>query len=198
LKHGTEADHSAAVYEQPPAPQKWRVVSWEAFRHKKKNGPKPTEFCNGCKDATPTTECVYCGYQPAPDTLKITYTVEPEDASGELARETISEWVCLEHNGDDRAHKFARKNATRWWENHSIAPVPASISEALGLFNDGALARPATITTVKEGAFYRITHREIGKLPESWGIGDSWEGDEWETPAPVASEWETQAEEIPF
>lgn len=172
LKHGTEADTQSAVLEKQPEPETWTVKSWAAGRHRKKKQSAD---------------------EPKPDTLRIDYQVVPVGGDG-IAAETISEWVCLEHEG------FALRNAKQWWTNHSLAPLPTSIDEALALLNQGACARPAEITTLAEGRFKTIIRRDIGKLPETWGIGDSWEADEWAAMVPGdKSEWTAAKDDlIPF
>jgi DNA repair protein RadD len=177
LNHGTEADTTSDVMEKPPEPETWTVKSWAAGRHKKKKAE-----------------------EGAKDTLRIDYTVNPVGVEGELSTDVVSEWVCVEHDG------FAQRNARKWWATHSLAPFPGSIGEALGLFNAKALAMPSEIVTLKDGRWQRVTGRTVGMLPQTWGVGDSWEGprDEWAArPAVRESEWdryEKQREEdaVPF
>ena len=200
LKHGTEADTESNVYDKPPEPKRWTVKSWEAMRHAKKGAAKPTVGCPGCALAAFDRPCEECAYTPVPETLRINYSVVPEGVDGELAAEVVSEWVCVAHLGDDRAHKFARRNAEKWWASHSISECPRTIEEALKLFNEKALAMPEALVTIADGRFTRITNRTLGKLPETWGVGDSWESDpadEWAT-LPARSEWEQPVDEVPF
>lgn len=123
-------------------PEKWIVNSMSVARHVKKTS-----------DAN------------APNTMRVDYACTPfnEEDQGTLAGKRISEWVCLEH-----PHGYAKNKAYQWWKAHSNADCPDDIDEAISLFYRGAVAMPATITTLKEGGFYRITHAEIEAKPELW------------------------------
>ena len=138
--HETEADGESALLAEQVAPQTWIVESVDWSRHRKKKG-------------TPDD----------PDTLRVDYVCTlADEPSGNLSRKTISEWVCLEHDG------FARTKAALWWRARSLAPVPADIDEALELWHRGAVAAPERITTKREGRWYRILSAEIDEKPESW------------------------------
>lgn len=72
-----------------------------------------------------------------------------------------SEWICIEHSG------FARNKAVQWWRRRSHAPVPATVDDAVGMADAGALA-PATMITVRRVAgeeFDRISDYELGAIP---------------------------------
>jgi DNA repair protein RadD len=104
-----------------------------------------------------------------PDTLRVDYL-----CTGAGPAKTISEWVCLEHDG------WARKKAHKWWRERSKAPVP-DIETAISLFLRGAVASPSRITTIKEGKFWRVTKYDLDPIPEEWAeevAEDPWEEEE--------------------
>lgn len=139
-KHDRQSDQESALLAEQVAPQEWIVESVEWSRHRKKKG-------------TPSD----------PDTLRVDYACAlAESGGGNLARETISEWVCLEHEG------FARLKAARWWREHSLAPVPVNIDEAIELWQRGAVIMPERIRTQREGRWYRVVGREIDERPTEW------------------------------
>lgn len=203
-RHGTAADTTSSAFGYtPPAPEVWTVKSWSAARHTKK-GWKGCKYCNpamldedgrpACDEAIEQGEtCDACGAQRPHDTFRVDYECFPLGHEGNLTGETIREWVCLEHF----SKPTVQRKAWEWWGTHSLAPVPGNIAEAFALFNAGALARPSEITTIRDGHFPRITHRVIGKLPETWGNMDADSDapiDEWASPANVAA----AAGDIPF
>lgn len=108
--------------------------------------------------------------EDAPNTLRVTYAVEPycsEPIAGNLATKEISEWVCLEHEG------WAKTNALQWWRKHSIADLNEDgfdwpIDAAVSLFERGAVANVLSITTMRDGHFYKIINREIDERPQEW------------------------------
>lgn len=137
-RHDTTAGGDAILSEQVPA-TRWIVEEVALSKHKKKNG-------------TPDD----------PNTLRVDYICQPEDGgNGNLSQKTISEWVCLEHDG------FARVKANKWWATRCKVPVDG-IDEAIDLFNRGAVASPAFITTKPEGKFIRIVEYELDPIPEEW------------------------------
>lgn len=192
LKHGERADAESEVYQQPERPIDWDVKAWEWSRHKKKY-----KRCGEACDKTRAGEdCEECGATRPPDTLRIDYRVYPAGVTGDLAGETVREWVCLEHEG------FARRNAEQWWKAHSISECPATIDEAISLLSQGAAAMPSEIRTLADGRFVRVVDRTVGIMPETWEKSDSWEGDDsngWAN-VPSGSEWEPAKtdDEVPF
>lgn len=142
--HDGKADEHAQVL---AAPEEWCVGEVSYHYHTKTKDP------NG----TPT--------------LRADYYCQPADGEGgNLEGKTISEWVCLEHEG------YARRKAVKWWKQRTLAEVPDTIEDALALCNSGALAAPHTLTTIKDGKWYRITKAELDAKPEEWGA----ELDEWD------------------
>jgi len=137
--HGTNPDGSPILEADIP-PTVWIVEEVHASRHVKKNNE-----------------------HGSPDTMRIDYVCVPEDGTGgNLERKTISEWVCIEHDG------FARSKAALWWSARSNAPCPTEIDSALSLWGRGALASPTKLTTRPQGKFVRIVSVELDSKPESW------------------------------
>lgn len=133
-------------------PQRWEVVGIELARHvKRKREPG------------------------AVDTLRVDYLCQPVDGSGNISEQRISEWVCLEHPPG-----YAYRKACLWWRGHSKAPMPATIDDAIDLWKRGAVLGPATIETIRDGKWYRITSRQMdGELPEQWS--ETADSETWET-----------------
>jgi len=135
-KHGTNPDGSPILEADVPE-TRWTVEEVLFSRHKKKNGGPDT-----------------------PDTLRVDY-VCTDSSGGNLARQTISEWVCLEHDG------FAQTKAHLWWSARSNAPAP-DIDEAISLWKRGAVAGPSSLVTKPNGRFVRIVSVELDPKPETW------------------------------
>ena len=95
-------------------------------------------------------------------TLRVDYTAHKEGAEGNLAQEQISEWICLEHEG------FAGRKAARWWTARSIAPVPATVEDAVDLCRRGAVAAPRSINIAKQGRWWRVLSAELDAKPDEW------------------------------
>jgi len=98
-----------------------------------------------------------------PDTLRVDYL---------CGAQSISEWVCLEHEG------FAKRKAALWWRARSLAPVP-NINDAIDLWLRGALAMPSRLTARKEGKFWKILSVDLDPIPETWSeevAGEVFEG----------------------
>ena len=68
---------------------------------------------------------------------------------------TISEWVCLRHEG------YARTKARQWWVEHSDAELPRAISEAIEAWHLGKLRMPCRLLAVQDGRFFKIKDREF-------------------------------------
>jgi DNA repair protein RadD len=84
----------------------------------------------------------------------------------------VSEFLCFGHTS-----KYARDKAAMWWRERSMAPVPATVMDALALAHKGALAEPSTIT---------IVHKPGDKYPEIVGFS---------LPDPPHFEWTDQEDE---
>lgn len=135
-RHEETADSSSEVL---AVPERWAVVGINMARHiKKKDDGKP-------------------------NTLRIDYIVVPWDTpGGNLAEQTICEWVCVEHEG------FARQKAKAWWQQRSMAPLPDDIDAAIELWRRGALASTVSITTKREGRWHRIIDATLDEIPTDW------------------------------
>lgn len=157
VKHETTADHDSAITGQTP-PETWKVhrVTWA--RHTKR------------------------GNGDAPPTLRVDYDCSRGD--GDM-KQTISEWVCLEHEG------YARTKAGLWWQARSVADCPDTVSEATHLMDRGCCRNPATITTDKDGRWYRIKSVEFDTdRPSEWAEEDE--------PLEVLSEFSGFDDDVPF
>ena len=117
-------------------PVTFKVKSWSFVRHYKK------------------------GSSDAPNTLRVTYFGE-----GDLDP-TIDEWVCLNHDG------FALRKALKWWQDHSdenIEDVAEAletdfVGAAIDIEQRGYCRRPAELTAVQDGRWWRIIGRVAGEL----------------------------------
>jgi superfamily II DNA or RNA helicase len=100
------------------------------------------------------------------------------------------EWVCVEHSG------WANERALSWWNERTLAPMPATSQEAAKLATLGYLAEPTQIEIVKPPGekFSRITKYWLGPKvdPDEVLI----EVDEWG--AEVRAGSVVSDEEIPF
>jgi DNA repair protein RadD len=114
------------------------VVTVSYSVHRKRNKP----------DATPT--------------MRVDY--ECERKAGDLL--TISEWVCIEHEG------YAQKKAVAWWLARSTDRFPLNCDEAVASGRAGRLASAHHITAIQEGRFWRISRCELDERPEIT-VGDA-------------------------
>lgn len=130
-RHGDKAAEAALLEAMQP-PQKWLV---------------------DCIDAQPWTN-----KKTQSRTLRINYGCVMDGASGNLIREEISEWVCLEHDG------FAGRKAAEWWRKRCRTPA-TSIEHAMELWLRGAVALPRCITAKREGRFWRVTDYVLDPIP---------------------------------
>jgi DNA repair protein RadD len=159
VKHESQADHESAITGQAE-PETWKVhrVTWA--RHTKKAGPG----------------------EGSPPTLRVDY--DCSRGGGDM-KQTISEWVCVEHTG------YARTKAGLWWQARSIADCPETVSEATHLMDRGCCRNPASITTDKDGRWYRIKSVEFDTdRPAEWADEDE--------PVEVLSEFVGFDDDIPF
>lgn len=58
--------------------------------------------------------------------------------------ESVSEWICFNHQG------YARAKAEAWWKARSISLVPKNVDQALYLADEGFLAKPIKIRISKQ------------------------------------------------
>jgi DNA repair protein RadD len=156
VKHESSADHESAITGQTP-PEVWTVCSVGCARHTKKNDPE------------------------AHPTLRIDYDCQQDG----MMKQTISEWICLQHSG------YARTKAGLWWQARSLLDCPDDITEAIDLIRRGALRNPATITTEREGKYFRIKSVEFSEeKPTEWREPDE--------PVEVLSDGDGFDDEAPF
>jgi DNA repair protein RadD len=138
VKHESSADHESQITGQTP-PEVWTVCSVGCARHTKRNDPE------------------------AHPTLRIDYDCQQDG----MMKQTISEWVCIQHSG------YARTKAGLWWQARSLLDCPDDITEAIDLIRRGALRNPATITTERDGKYFRIKSVEFSEeKPTAWREAD--------------------------
>lgn len=132
-RHESKADNAAILAKQE-TPKRWLVEEVRMSRHTKRQEP----------DGIPT--------------LRVDYLCREPDGN---LRRSISEWVCLEHEGYAQAKAFA------WWGLRSIA-TPASIDDAVSLWKRGAVATPTAVTVKNNGKWDRIIKYELDPRPDEW------------------------------
>lgn len=98
-------------------------------------------------------------------TLRVDYECQLDGREGNLTREVVSEWICLEHEG------FAGRKAADWWRLHCVVPT-ASIEEAVELWRAGVVGSPRWIETKKDGRFFRIVARGEIERPDADEVED--------------------------
>jgi DNA repair protein RadD len=92
----------------------------------------------------------------APPTLRVDYVVSKGE--GNLQRQVIPEWVCLQHVRGN----FGKTMAGLWWERRSDCEEPDTIDDALALLAMGVARKPVKITTKKDGKFTKVINCEWG------------------------------------
>ena len=132
VTHESVSDDQSAIV-GTPEPEVWAVESVAWARHTKKKDPD------------------------APPTLRVVYTCQPfgEEYTGDLTQERISEWVCFEHEG------FALRKAHEWWKQRSNADAPTSVDEAISFLDRNMARQPVTITTQRDGKWFRVLSAEF-------------------------------------
>ena len=129
--HGSTADEDSGITGATP-PEIWDVTAVAWSRHQRKDDPT------------------------AYPTVRVDYMCQPHgETPGNLSGKKISEWVCFDHEG------FARTKACLWWTCRSDVEVPDSVADALVMLDRGACRQPVTITTEKDGKWYRIKQAEF-------------------------------------
>jgi DNA repair protein RadD len=95
--------------------------------------------------------------EDSPPTMRVEYVT-----STGLLRESVSEWICIEHDG------WARQKAASWWSQRSLAPCPASVDEAVALAKAGALAtcEAITVSVIAGEKWPKIVGYKLGARPE--------------------------------
>lgn len=125
-------------------------------------------------------------------TLRVDYVCQLDGAEGNLTRDTISEWVCLEHEG------FPKRKAFEWWTARCAVAI-GSIDEAVDAWKVGAVGHPEWIEARKEGRFYRITKYGPIEIPQAEDYRDELNAVRAESEE-TDNEWAAwgSAEDIPF
>ena len=150
IKHDATADQDSAVLMSQVKPERWEVIEVSSAVHTKRGGDEGT-----------------------PKTFRMDYVCKPfgDEDGGNLSVETISEWVCIEHDN------FARRQAERWWFNRTEIPVPWSAEEAVEIQRGQGLADTLEIVTKRDGKYRRIISHVLGEKPDCWeqSTPESWE-----------------------
>jgi DNA repair protein RadD len=159
-RHETQAGSDQVLSGNEPIVE-WVVDEFAMARHKKKGG-------------TPDD----------PDTLRIDYICHEPGTDGNLARQRVSEWVCLEHDG------YAGRKAQDWWLKRCLVSANG-IDDAIELWERGAVATPTAIRTKKDGKWLRVVGYDLDPIPER----DEWR-DVGESVVDVNDEW--AMDDVPF
>ena len=85
-------------------------------------------------------------------TLRIDYDCTQGEG---FMKETISEWVGIEHSG------YAQTKAGLWWEARSKTYCPQTVADAITMLYANVCRHPATITTEMDGKYCRIKSVEF-------------------------------------
>jgi len=129
--HDSEADDQSSITGHT-APEVWDVVGCAWAQHNKRGQP----------EASPT--------------LRLDYKCQPvDDDLGNLTEVSISEWVCIEHDG------YAGTKASQWWQTRSSAPRPDTVEEATEMMDRHMCRVPSKITTTRDGKWFRIVSVEF-------------------------------------
>lgn len=94
--------------------------------------------------------------------MRVTYSCKL-DGEGNIDY-PISEWICLEHQG------LPRSKAIQWWHSHCDYEVPGDVDTAVDLYRRGMVAKPKSLTAVKQGKFWQIVDREIEEIPDPLAV----------------------------
>ena len=90
-----------------------------------------------------------------------TMRVEYQTGVG-LAPDSVSEWICIEHEG------WARQKAAAWWSMRSVVACPSSVDAAVALANAGALAtcEAVTVAIIAGEKWPKLVGYKLGARPE--------------------------------
>ena len=134
-RHDSEADKDSAILERQQKPQAWVVEGIRYSLHVKRDTGQRS--------------------------MRVIYDCLPDSPdAGELERQSISEWVCLEHAG------FPRRMAERWWHERAKGPIPLDVEDGLEIARAGGLADTRAIKTKKDGKYFRIVDYTLGEIPD--------------------------------
>jgi DNA repair protein RadD len=129
-RHDSTADTDSQLTGPMPA-EEWTVIDVIYKRHTKRDD------------------------ELAPPTLRVDYVVSKGE--GNLQRQVVPEWVCLQHVRGN----FGKTMAGLWWERRSDCEEPDTIDDALSLLAMGVARKPSKITTKKDGKWTRILSCEF-------------------------------------
>lgn len=146
-----------------------------------------TRLCTGCRHEFPPPETKH--HAQADDTPVLSTVSTPQDQSvmdvsynvhikmGDPSAtktmrvdyqlsylKTVSEWVCIEHDG------FARNRAELWWAARCHRQCPDTVEEAVTIARMGLLAHPITVQVDESGKWPQITKVVLRDKPE-WEPG---------------------------
>lgn len=88
--------------------------------------------------------------------VRVDYVVAKDGVEGNLSTQTISEWICPQHSG------FARSKFLAWWDAHTVCEAPDTAADCVDLLKMGVARWPLTITTTRDGKWYRVTEHDFG------------------------------------
>jgi DNA repair protein RadD len=74
-----------------------------------------------------------------PDSLRVTYTTRTT---------SVSEWICLEHDG------YARDKARAWWKRRASSAAPSSVTEGMRRLNE--IRQPSEIKVRQVGRYFEV------------------------------------------
>lgn len=117
------------------------------------------------------------GKEGKKDTLRVHYDCHRDGEDGNLATETINEWVCIEH-----PFGYAKTKAKEWWKKFSAFNMPDTIAEALELINRGGLADCRAIEARRDGRWWRVLRHVVGDKPDELTPIEEWEEEDSEVP----------------
>lgn len=123
-----------------------------------------------------------------PPTMRVEYFTELG-----LRPESVSEWICIEHDG------WARAKAENWWRLRSHAPTPATVETAVNIARKGALANPEAVTVVTKAGekWPSIVGYKLGAKPTfEREPGDDFDDDGLRDKP--AKDWSAYEDELPF
>lgn len=100
-----------------------------------------------------------------PPTMRVEYVT-----STGVLRDSVSEWICIEHEG------WARQKAAAWWSMRSVVACPASVDAAVALANAGALAtcEAVTVAIIAGEKWPKLVGYKLGARPEYSNADAGW------------------------
>lgn len=189
VKHDTQAAEVDIISDGEPEIETLSVFDVSYSVHTKKDAPpdhpktlkvtykcgKKTEWVDG--QQLETYSCPDCDFGGVVRSVKVEnkgpheweakcdcgkYIQWLSASGGNLNSKTISEWVCIEHEG------FAGSKARHWWSMRSRDAFPESAERGVDIAEAGGLAIPVSVTTEKKPGekYAQIKEVEVGEVPE--------------------------------